>query len=230
MDEDEDPSYGNDKRTHSAGTKKRLAENNAQHYDLQKQRGKKLKEMIPEAFLDKAQNVQGSNRELIRTLNATMLYIVSLLEDKEQLQEQLAKCQKQSTDDDIGCGKEDETAPEGRLLRSQKIWLHSTDMENGYQAIVGATGMAGFPELDKEHSRAIGEWPEVNDADGTLPLTPVPDISPHDSLLRQAVEKFIALIKESAMGSQGVIDKSQIARLSTVHDCIVGMVEEMRNG
>lgn len=228
LNEAEDSTYVNDKRGHSPSTKQRLAEHNAQHYNLQKQRGKELKGMIPEAFLEKTQNDQGSNRELMHTMNATKLYIASLLEDKKELQEEVDKYQNRSMDVDKSCDKVEEVAPGGRLLRSHTILRSDINMGASGQATVKAMGAVDLSRLDGEHGRASGRWPEANDEDGTLPETPTPDISPHDSLLRQAVEKFIALIKESVTASQGVLDKKQINRLNTVHDCIVEMVEDMR--
>jgi hypothetical protein len=198
--EAEDSTYGTNKREHSPGTKKRIAQSNARHSDLQKQRNKELKEMIPEAFLEEAKNVQGSNRALIHTLNAAQLYIAKLLEDKEQMQEKLEKGHGQSADTDMDRDDEDKNA-EGALL----------DGKSGY-------------------GRATYQGAKVGDDEGKLPMTLPADISPHDSLLRQAVERFIALTKDCVISTQGVLGKEQIDRLNIVHDFIVEMVDEMREG
>jgi hypothetical protein len=91
-------SYSDGKRSHSAATKKLLAENNAQYYDLQKQRVKELGKMIPQAFLEEAKDFEGSNRELIHTINAAKLFMTSLTQKKSQLQGQLEEGQKHLED------------------------------------------------------------------------------------------------------------------------------------
>ncbi len=185
--------------------------------------------MIPEAFLEEAKDIEGSNRDLMHTLNATKLYIANLLEEKVQLQEQLKRSQNQSEDVDIGCDSDEDTRG-GRGLRSHKSERSATNMRIDHQATVKTTTATGSRRIDHEPDLAIGPCPEARDNDGILSVTPAPDISPHDSLLRQAVEKFIALTKESVMASRGVFNKKQIDRMSNVHDCIVEMVEDMRKG
>lgn len=214
---------GSGKRGHSPSTKKRLAESNARYYELQKQCGKELREMIPKAILAKAEAHPGSKRELLHTMNALKLYITGLVEDKQRLQEQIMQSS-HSMNIEKSCNKEVEIAPGLRSLRSLRS---RPAQQSGIK--VGNDGKltAGATDLGREEGKVKGRWPKVNHTDGTLPETPTPEISPYDSLLRQAVEKLIALTKERAMGSQGVIDKKQIDRLNIVHDCVVGMVEDM---
>lgn len=230
MQEPDDSTYDNNKRAHSPATKRRLADSNARHYDLQKQRGKELKEMIPEASLEESKDVQGSNRELMHTLNAAKLYIASLVEDRVQLQVQLGQGHNQFTDSDTSCNDDYKNARGARLLRSQTTRRSGASLRTGDQAMVGNLGGIQASELGNVRGRATGRLPVVKGEDGTLPVTPAPDISPHDLLLRQAVEKFIALNKENVMAGQGVLDKKQINRLNTVHDCIVEAVEDMGKG
>lgn len=208
---------GSGKRGHSPSTKKRLAESNARYYELQKQCGKELREMIPKAILVKAEAHPGSKRELLHTMNALKLYITGLVEEKKRLQEQIMQSS-HSMNIEKSCNKEVEIAPG---LRSRPAQQSGIKVGNDGKVTAGAT------DLGREESKVKGRWPKVNYADGTLPGTPTPEISPSDSLLRQAVEKLIALTKERAMGSQGVIDKKQIDRLNIVHDCVVDMVEDM---
>ena len=218
--------YGSGKRGHSPNTKKRLAESNARYYELQKQCGKELKEMIPNAILVKAQAHPGSNRELLYTMNALKLYITGLLEDKKRLQEQIMQSS-HSMNIEKCCDKEVEIAPRLRSLRSRPAQQSGIKVGNDDKVAAGATAVMDVSDLGCEEGKIIGRWAEVNHADGTLPKTPTPEISPYDSFLRQAVEKLIALTKERAMGSQGVLDKKQIDRLNIVHDCVVNMVEDM---
>jgi hypothetical protein len=208
----------------------RIAESNAKHHQLQKQRGKELKDMIPDAFLEEAKSVEGSNRDLIHTMNATKLYIANLIKDKVQLQLQLGEGQHVSMDAKLGCDEDDDPAQGGHLLRSNAARGNDTNMRTRYEAMVAAVGAVNLSGLETELGRYAEGWPEARDDDGTLPITPTPDIAPHDALLRQAVEKFIALVKERIMASQGVLDKKEVDRLSTIHDCIVDMVEDIRKG
>ncbi|ERF70923.1 hypothetical protein EPUS_02446 [Endocarpon pusillum Z07020] len=218
--------YGSGKRGHSPSTKKRLAESNARYYELQKQCGKELKEMIPKAILVKAEAHPGSKRELLHTMNALKLYITGLLEDKKRLQEQIMQSS-HSMNIRKSCDKEVEIAPGLRSLWPRPAQQSGIKVGNDDKATAGATAVMDVSDLGREEGKVIGRLPEVNHADGTLPETPTPEISPYDSLLRQAVEKLIALTKERAMGSQGVLDNKQIDRLNIVHDCIVEMVEDM---
>jgi hypothetical protein len=98
----------------------------------------------------------------------------------------------------------------------------------GNLAVMGAPGPDELTRVTSGRGRADDEWPKAKDEDGTLPLTPTPDISPYDSFLRQAVEKFIALVKECVLVNQGTLDTEHIKRLNIIHDCIVDMVEDMR--
>lgn len=83
---------------------------------------------------------------------------------------------------------------------------------------------------DQAPDRAIIQWPAGSDGDETLPLEATPDISPHDSFLRQACEKMIALTKEDVIANNGVLTKKQLDRLNAIHDLMVDMVEDMRKG
>ena len=75
-----------------------LAESNAQHHRLQKQRDIKLMAMILDTFLKIFQIKEGSNRKLLYIIrSATKLYIASLLDDKTQLQEQFLRIIKMRT-------------------------------------------------------------------------------------------------------------------------------------
>jgi hypothetical protein len=167
-DEAKDPTHSIGKHVHSPNTRKRRAENNAQHYRLKKQRGMELKEMIPETFLKRAQNEQGLNWKLICTINAIKLYIASLLNDKKQLQEQIEDFQNQYIDIDKGSSKGDEIAPEGRPLRSHTIQRIGINAGPSHQPTVGAAGAVDLSGLDGEHGGAGGRWPNVNDKDGTF--------------------------------------------------------------
>jgi hypothetical protein len=214
------------KREHSPATKKRLAKNNAQHYHLQKQLGNELKEMTPEAFLKLADSVAGSNRELIHTLNAVKLYVSSLLDNNAQLQQQLQNGQDQQMDVNMRSDHE-EDAQNGGLPRSQALDGSDSNLETGGQAILHAMG--SISEVDhRKGKKGVGVWPKGKDENGTVPPTPIPDISPHDSFLRQAIEKLIALTKESVMATEGVLREEQIKRLNTVHDFIVNVIDDMR--
>jgi hypothetical protein len=214
------------KREHSPATKKWLAKNNAQHYHLQKQLGKELKEMIPEGFLKQADSVAGSNRELIHTLNAVKLYVSSLLHNNAQLQLQLQNDQDQQMEVDMRSDHE-EDAQHGGLPRPQALDRSDSNLETGGQATLHA--MVSIFEVDHgKGKKGVGVWPKGKVEKGMLPLTPIPDISPHDSFLRQAIEKLIALTKESVMATEGVLQEEQIKRLSTVHDFIVDVIDDMR--
>lgn len=48
--------------------------------------------------------------------------------------------------------------------------------------------------------------------------------------LRQAVERLVALDRETFMLKQGVVDKKQTNKLKGVYDCIVEMGEELPRG
>ena len=220
--------YGAQKRGNSPGTKKRLAEKNALHYDLQRQRGIELREMIPDAFMKMAKSLQGSNRELMHTLNATKLYITSLLDDKLQLQEQVQKGKRQTINYDISHGFGDEVAESERASQSHTQSMH-VNTQPRKRAVVGISPLASLSRVHGEHG-AVTRCSKAGEEDGTFPMISVPDISPHDSFLRQAVERLIALTKESVMANQGVLDKKQADRLNAVHDCIVEMVEEISRG
>lgn len=217
----DEPSCG--KQAHSPATKKRLAESNTQHNHLQKQCSKDLKEMIPEAFLEEAKNVKGSNRDLIHTLNAAKLFIGSVLENKKEQEEKAGQHGDdpiQSTDLNRSCHDDEEIAStKGRNANYMNTRSEPTAVEAD----------AVNPSVSNAEHRRLGcQWPVVRDEDGTLPVTPTPDISPYDSLLRQALERFIGLTKESVMASQGALGKKQVDRLNNIHDCIVDMVEDMR--
>ena len=182
--------------------------------------------MIPNTILVKAQALPGSNRELLHTMNASKLYITGLLEDKKRLQEQIMR-DPESMNNGKGCNREEEIAPgarslQSRLQRQSGIWNGNDD-----KVAAEAPAVMSVSDLDRKQGEVIGRWPVLNHEDGTLPKTPTPKIFPHDSLLRQAVEKFIALTKERAMGSRGVLDKNQLDRLNIVHDCVIDMVEDM---
>jgi hypothetical protein len=207
-----------------------MAESNAKHHHLQKQRGKELKEMIPEVFLEEAKSVEGSNRDLIHTMNAAKLCIANLVKDRVQLQQQLGQPRHESMDAELGGDGDDDPAQGGHLLRFNAARGNDNNLRTRYEAMVSAVGAVNLSGLENELGRYAGGWPEARDEDGTLPITPTPDISPHDALLRQAVEKFIALVRERVMASQGIIDKKEVDRLSTIHDCIVEMVEDIRKG
>lgn len=62
-----------------------MRETNHYHHNLQKQRGQELKMMIPIEFLERAKSDEGSSRDLTHTLNATRLYLASLIEEKAKL-------------------------------------------------------------------------------------------------------------------------------------------------
>lgn len=228
-DEAGDSSCGREKRANSPSTKKRLAEINARSYDLQKQRGKELKAMIPESFLEEAKNDPGSNRELMHTLNATKLYITSLVSEVARLQEQVGEPENNSVIDDID-DEDDRCMQDRRALRSQARRKNGASTPRDDVTILESRVMDHLSELPNARRKATVRWPEGREDDGTLPPTPTPNICPHDTLLRQAVEKFIALTKESVSTSQGVLEKKHIERLSLVHDCIVDMVNETRKG
>ncbi|KAF7503704.1 hypothetical protein GJ744_003382 [Endocarpon pusillum] len=159
-------------------------------------------------------------------MNALKLYITSLLEDKKRLQEQIMQSS-HSTSIKKSCDKEFEIAPGLRSLRPPPAQQSGIEVGNDDKVTAGATAVMDVSDLGREEGKVIGRLPEVNHGDGKLPETPTPEISPYDSLLRQAVEKLIALTKERAIGIRGVLDKKQIDRLNIVHDCVVDMVEDM---
>lgn len=220
-DKGEESTYG--KRTRSPATKKRLAEADTQHNHLQKQCGKELKEMIPETFLEEAKNLKGSNRDLTHTLIAAKLFISSVLEHKKEQEEEAD----QHGDDLLQSIDLNRSRHNDEEITSTK-GQSAGDMNTRGDPIMSGFGAIESSISDTKHKRIGLQWPVVRNEDGSLPVTPIPDISPHDSLLRQALEKLIALTKESVKVSQGALGKKQLDRLDTVHDCIVDMVEDMR--
>lgn len=217
---DKDQSFTSKRRQNSSAVKKRVAESNVQHNFLQKQRGQELKAMIPGGFMEQAKDVEGSNRELIHILNGTKLYITSLLEDK-------AKPQQENQGMDIATGyhKVDQVSlgkPPFHPETKRRVVIKP--LANN-QVRPPFSGVAGVGGTDLRHKRE-----SVMDGDVALPETPSDDISPHDYYLRQAVEKLIAVTKERVMGSQGVLSDEQIAKLTTVHDLMVDLIEETRKG
>lgn len=160
-----------------------------------------------------AKNVLGSNREMIHTLNATKLYITSLLDDNARLEELVEKLEGQTTYSDVNHGNGNTVAESGQASQSHSQGVDATTRPKK-RAVVGISPSVALSRVHSEHGA----------------FSRMPDISPHDSFLRQAVERLIALTKGSVMANQGVLDKKQIDRLNAVHDCIVEMVEEISRG
>jgi hypothetical protein len=218
--------------------------------------------MIPDTFFEQTKDTPGSTRDLTSVLNATKLYIKTLLSDKKDLQEELANAEggaKNVSEDaehgsDYGSGSEGEDAEDDnkgvenvtnetsekvgnrqevrrskRILQSQGKELETLDSDTDSPLKDVPRGSAALhnPRLRK---KPVHQWPSTLDDDGTLPPTPPPDVSPYDARLRQAVERFIALAKEDVMGNQGVLQEKQVNRFNQIHDYVVEMVDEMREG